>query len=153
MSVTTFKWGVTEAITTYLTTLLNGLVNSSSATTGKINGGTINNSVGLYQVISFELVAFFGSGTPTGGAYIGGWINYALDGVNFTDGGTGVDPARPVDFYIPVAASTKQQRILAQGIGILPYDFQVLIQNKTGTSMTGVLNTLKYTRTYEQGII
>jgi len=148
---TTFKWQAPETFTNLLTTGLNSLATSTSIITGKVLSTLIANSTGLYEFINFQMDVTFGT-APTAGAYIGLWILTALDGTNFEDGSTTIDPARSEDVYIPLLLSTSAQKIAVKNIVIPPYDFKILLRNKSVQAMAASGNILSYTRAYEQGV-
>jgi len=146
--MSTVKWGTIESLQSLLTTELNSLANSTSEITGKILSAEIDNEAGLYPYITFELVADFG-GNPAAGGYVGLWILKEIDGTNFEDGSTTVDPARTEDVYIPLRTNLSTvQRVTIVNIVIPPYGFKVLLRNKSGQAMDASGNTLKYRRHY-----
>lgn len=149
---TTFKWLAPETIVTQESTSLNSLANSTSESTGKVLGSAIANETDLYQLIDIEIVLASitsGSGSP----YIGIWFLYTLDGTNYDDGSTTVDPAKAYAVTVPLKASyTGAQRVVIEDIPIPPLGFKTLLQNNSGAALASSGNTFKYRRHFEQGV-
>ncbi len=146
---TTFKWAAAETYTTYMGASLNSLANLATAGDGPV----IANSTALYQFISFELA--LAALSPSSGAYIDIWIQYALDGANFADGSKALQTSGLLTTFQLDTTASSSQRVTSRGpIPILPFDFKLQVRNQSGVQLSGVgapANTLSYSRFYDQG--
>src|SRR3990167_242242 len=83
---TTFKWVAPEALTSYLTTELNTLADSTSDTTGfSAAGAEIPNETDLFQYINLELVIATQGAARSAGGFVEVYINYSADGTTYDD--------------------------------------------------------------------
>ncbi|GAC1397708.1 MAG: hypothetical protein NVSMB60_08030 [Mycobacterium sp.] len=148
---TTFKWVTPEALTTSLSTELNGLANgaytAASATITNETGVT-----GLYEFMALELV--LSSLTPTGTPSISVFLLPAVDTTpNFEDGGGAVAPANGTLLCVfDLSTSVGAKRRTRWGLQIPPFDFKLVVLNSAGPALGATLNTLKFRRSYEQGV-
>lgn len=142
---TDIKWKAAESLTSLLTTELNSLANSTSASTGKVLSGAITMSSDLREFIAFQLDVTYGS-APSSGGYVGLWMVRSIDATNFEDGDTSTDPSKAEEVIFPLRAVTTAQRIIIPGFVVPPYDFKILLRNKAGQAMSSSGNTLKYSR-------
>ncbi len=141
---TTFEWVAPESIGTALTTELNSLANGSFSA-----AFALDNSTGLYQFISFELV--LASLTPVAGQTVGLYISVSVGGTNYAD----ANQADNLVVAWPLSTSASAKRKTASLIPIPPQKVSISIGNLTITS--GVAfgasgNTLKYARFNGQGV-
>jgi len=146
---TTFRWQAPEAYTTYMGASLNSLANLATAGGGPV----IANETGLYQFISFELV--LAALSPSSGAYVNIWIQYALNATNFADESKALQTGLLTMFQLDTTASSSQRVVSRGPIPILPFDFKLQVRNGSGVQLSGVgapANTLSYRRYYDQGV-
>ena len=147
---TTFKWVAPEALTTALTTQLDGLIDSTSDTTGfSAVSAEIPNETDLYQYINIELVLGI-QVARSAGAFVAVYINFAADGVTYDD--TSVKSFAQLLTVFQLDAATTARRLTKTNLPIPPLDFKLLVLNDTGQSFAATLNTLKYRRHNEQGV-
>jgi hypothetical protein len=143
----TARWAAPESIQTPHSTDLNSLANSSSESTGKVLGSAIDNEADKYMNADFELNLGSFGGTPSSGGYVELYLLYSVDGTNFCDGSTTVDPpATALVGAFAIRANTAAQRITIDGVPLLPFKFKTLLRNKTGQSFNASGNTLKMRR-------
>lgn len=144
---TTFEWVAPEAIATAHSTTLNSLAD------GSFSGASsaITNETGLYQSIWLELV--LASLSPAAGAYVDIWIEATLDATNYSDASKPLQTAKLLyTFQLDTAAATAQRIVTPRPVVIPPLDFKLEVRNKAGVSFGASGNTLKYRRSYEQGV-
>lgn len=109
-------------------------------------GSTLDNSASRFLYADFE---FNGgcSGSLGNGGYLSLYLMPAMDGSNYVDGATGLDPAATALVgVIPLqaaAASTANRAILRQ-VPVPPYSFRPLISNDSGSSALKTVNELRY---------
>ena len=148
---TTFQWVAPEALTSYFTTELNSLADSTSDTTGfSAAGAEIANETNLYQYINLELVVAAQGAARSAGAFVAVYINYAADGTTYDD--TSNKAFAELLAVFPLDAATTARRLTKTNIPIPPLDFKLLVLNDTGQALAATLNTLKYRRHNEQGV-
>jgi hypothetical protein len=148
---TTFKWIAPEALTTYFTTELNSLADSTSDTTGfSAVGAEIAAETDLQQYINLELVVAAQGAARSAGAFVAVYINYAADGVTYDD--TTNKAFAELLAVFPLDAATTARRLTKTNLPIPPIDFKLLVLNDTGQALAATGNTLKYRRHNEQGV-
>ena len=124
---------------TVLSTELNSMANNAIVISPEI---TLTNQNYLLAELEF-LISGMG-GAPTANTAFIGWILRALDGTNYSDGGTSVQPARRPDFIFTVRAVATAQRLLYRGIYLPPGLMKFLLKNDgTGQALAASGNTLK----------
>lgn len=138
--MTVEKWLAPAALTSILTTELNGLTDGSYSSASV----AVDNETGLYRFISFELT--LPSLTPTGVPVANIFILYSMDnGSTFADGGGSVAPRNSsLIATLDTSTSTGAKKMIGGGYPILPLQFKVVLQNDLNVSLAGTLNTLKY---------
>ena len=147
---TTFKWVAPEALTTALTTQLDGLIDSTSDTTGfSAVSAEIPNETDLYQYINLELVLGI-QVARSAGAFVAVYINFAADGAIYDD--TSNKAFTQLLTVFQLDAATTARRLTKANLPIPPLDFKLLVLNDTGQAFAATLNTLKYRRHNEQGV-
>ena len=148
---TTFQWVAPEALTSYLTTELNSLADSTSDTTGfSAAGAEIGNEAGLYQYINLELVIAAQGSARSAGGFVAVYINYSADGTTYDD--TSNKAFTELLAVFPLDAATTARRLTKVNLPIPPLDFKLLVLNDTGQALAATANTLKYRRHNEQGV-
>lgn len=148
---TTFKWVAPETLTSYFTTELNTLADSTSDTTGfSAVGAEIANETDLYQYINLQLVLATQGAARSAGGFVAVYINYAADGTTYDDTSNKVFTELLAVF--PLDAATTARTLTKTNIPIPPIDFKLLVLNDTGQALAATLNTLKYRRHNEQGV-
>lgn len=148
---TTFQWVAPEALTSYLTTELNSLADSTSDTTGfSAVGAEIANETNLYQYINLELVVAAQGAARSAGGFVAVYINYSADGTTYDD--TSNKAFTELLAVFPLDAATTARRLTKANLPIPPLDFKLLVLNDTGQALAATLNTLKYRRHNEQGV-
>jgi len=146
---TTFQWGTPESYTTYMGASLNSLANLATAG----NGPVVANSTALYEYIVFELA--LASLSPSSGAYVDIWIQYALDGSTFADAAKALQTTGLVSSFQLDTTASSSQRVVSRPVTILPFDFKLQVRNVSGVQLSGVgapANTFSYRRFNEQGV-
>ena len=147
---TTSEWTVPEAIQTYFSTGLNSLADGSFVGVGS----AITNETGspaLYQYIWLELV--LAALSPAAGAFVDVWFVPTLDGSNYADAGKPLQAQLlATTFQLDTTASTAQRIVTPRPILLPALDFKLNLRNKAGVSFAASGNTLKYRRSYEQGV-
>lgn len=112
-----------------LTTELNSLASGSRTDGGPTAG--VANQTNLDQYARVELTVTFGT-APTAGGFVNLHVVQALDGTNYEDGGSGVDPgSHTIVASIPVKASTSAQRIVSRPFIIGPGKTKFILSNQT----------------------
>lgn len=148
---TTFKWVAPESLTSYLTTELNTLADSTSDTTGfSAVGAEIANETDLYQYINLQLVLAAQGSARASGAFVAVYINYAADGTTYDD--TSNKAFSELLCVFPLDAATTARTLTKTNLPIPPIDFKLLVLNDTGQALAGTGNTLKFRRHNEQGV-
>ena len=121
-----------------LTTELNSLANNSLAI-----GSTITATSSGMLMAEFELLVTYGT-APTAGTSVLVWLLREIDGTNFEDGGSSVQPLRLFDASFPLRAVTGAQRI-SRVVRMPPGNFKALLKNDgTGQSMAASGNILSF---------
>ena len=135
-----YRWSAPAAIATALSTELNSLANDANA----ITGTQVDNTTNRKTFIDVELVlASVDLSSQTNPAiYI--WFLYELDGTNQEDGAAGVNPAKAPDVIIPLREVNGAQRVIIPNTIVLPYEFDILVGNRSGAALASSGNTLKY---------
>lgn len=147
---TTFQWIAPESLTSYFTTELNSLADSTSDTTGfSAVGAEIANETNLYQYINLQLAVATQGSARSAGAFVAVYINYAADGSTYDD--TSDKAFAELLAVFPLDAATTARTLTKTNIPIPPIDFKLLVLNDTGQALAATLNTLKYRRHNEQG--
>ena len=145
----TFKWVAPEALTSYLTTELNSLADSTSDTTGfSAVGAEIANETDLYQYINLELVVATQGAARSAGGFVAVYINYSADGTTYDD--TTDKAFTELLGIFPLDAAVTARRLTKTNLPIPPIDFKLLVLNDTGQALAATGNTLKYRRHNEQ---
>lgn len=103
----------------------------------------IDNSSYLDTHMSLQL-AFTPEAAPTAGVVFNLYILYAVDGTNYEDGGTALQPVKMPVENVPCQANTNAQKVTVEGIQISPYKFKVLVWNATAKQHDAV-TLLAYT--------
>jgi len=128
------------AVTTGLSTELNALANGSLSAAS----GAIDNSAGqkaIYVDVEFNAGGTF---TPVTPAYMWVWFLRSIDGTNYEDGSSSVQPVRPPDAVVPITAgSSITPRNNRPQCVMPPGKFKVLALNKTGATLPATGNTIK----------
>ena len=148
---TTHKWVAPEALTSYFTTELNTLADSTSDTTGfSAVGAEIANETDLYQYINMELVVNTQGAARSAGGFVAVYINYSADGTTYDD--TSNKAFSELLAVFPLDAATTARRLTKTNVPIPPIDFKMLVLNDTGQALAATGNTLKYRRHNEQDV-
>jgi len=129
---------------TLLTTELNSLANNSLA----IGSAVTLTSAGMLWA-DLELVVSYGT-APTAGTAVLVWLLRDVNGSDYEDGGTSVQPLRLFDASFPLRNVTGAQRIIKR-IKLPPGTIKALLKNDgTGQAMASSSNTLKIRPDTEQ---
>lgn len=137
----TVSWASPEAIQTALSTDLNSLGNGSFSAASS----AIANSSGLYLYINLEL--YLNTLTPTAGGYVAVYLIPTIDGTNYIDT---TPPANTLIATFDLNTANATKRRSAVSIPIPPFDFKLMVENKSGAAFNASSNTLKYRRYSEQ---
>jgi hypothetical protein len=122
-----------------LSTELNALASGS-----RTNAGTaIDNSTNLDKYGYLELNVDFVS-APSAGAYCAIYMVMSLDGTNYADGSSTVDPGADAwVINIPILASTAAQNKQVGPIALPPSKFKLILLNVTGQAFPASGSTLE----------
>lgn len=124
---------------TVLSTELNSMANNALVISSEI---TLTNQNYLLAEMEFFISSM--GGVPTANTAFIGWFLRALDGTNYSDGGTSVQPARRPDFLFTLRAVSTAQRLIARGVYLPPGLLKVLLKNDgTGQALAASGNLLK----------
>lgn len=124
---------------TVLTTELNALANDARTNAGS----AIDNGANLDRFGWLELNVDFVS-APSAGGYCAIYMVTALDGTNYDDGSSSVDPgAHTWILSIPVRADTAAQRLHGQRFELPPCPVKFILENKTGQAFPASGSTLE----------
>lgn len=129
-----------DSIATVLSSDLDG---STFTNNSKKISASIDNTSLLHFWDDVELACTFAA-TPSANATVELYLIQSVDGTNFTDGSTTIDP--PTTSLIgvfPIRATTSAQRVSVRGVQLSPGLFKYLVINKTGVASSGTSNTLK----------
>lgn len=98
----------------------------------------IDNSSNLDDTMDIEL-AFDPESAPAAGAVFNIYILLSVDGTNYEDGGTSLQPTgkTPAEF-IPCRAVDTAQKVAKHGIPIPPQKFKILVWNATAVQHDAV---------------
>ena len=126
---------------------LKNLANAAIAQGAEVNneGGTIYAGV--------ELMVRLASGA-SGSPHVRIWFVTALDGTNYEDGSTSVEPTRAPDIVFPIRLSTTTQMRMVIGPVMLPNaKFKATLKNYTGQAFTNTNseNQLSYRTWKDEG--
>jgi hypothetical protein len=112
---------------------------NSLADGSRTNAGTeIDNSTNLDQYGMVQLDVTF-SAAPTANGYVGIYMVSALDGTNYEDGSSSVDPgAHNLVATIPVRAVTTAQRLTSPVFALKPAKCKFIVQNKAGSGSSAM---------------
>lgn len=127
--------------TTLLSTELNSL--ASGSRTNASSAVDNDNASNRYLFGTFELAVTFSS-TPLSGKTVDLFILPTVDGTNYADGSSSVNPGS--GNYVasfPVRAVATAQRLMLYNVPLPPTDFKVLLVNNSGQNMTASGHTLK----------
>jgi hypothetical protein len=120
-----------------LTTELNSLGNGSLSAAGS----AVDNDADHDQLCDLELAVTFGS-AATANAVVSVWFLGTVDGTNFEDGSSSVQPNRPPDAVFVCRAVTAH-RVMFYGARVPPRDFKPLLLNSSGQAFPASGSTLK----------
>lgn len=127
--------------TTLLSTELNAL--ASGSRTNASSAVDNDNASNRYLFAAFELAVTFSS-TPLSGKTVDLYILPSIDGTNYADGSSSVNPSSAqYAGSFPVRAVATAQRLLLYNVALPPTDFKVLLINNAGQTMAASGNTLK----------
>lgn len=131
------KWGAPSAASTVFSSI--GALTASGGkaiTTTAVSGNRERWS-------DWELVVTFAS-APT--LYDGVEVYFlpSVDGTNYSDGGTSIDPSIGPAAVFPVRAVTAAQRIVARQVQLPTTPFHVLVRNGATQAFSSGTHTLKY---------
>lgn len=143
---TTQKWTAIETPTTALATS----TDMDSLADGSLTaaGAAIDNTSGLYQYVTLEIV--LGSINPSGTPYVDCYLFASQDGTNYEDVSASAAHAIIASAFVTTGSSAK--RAVLRNIPIPPIKFKLCLRNRTGVSFAASGNTFKYARHYEQSV-
>lgn len=140
--VTEGKWEAPAAIVTYLTTELDSLANN-----GRVLGAKIDNVAdGENEMfLALELYVAAQGGARAAGACVDVYDLSSVDDTNFCYGDASLDPPPSTLLHsFPLDATTNARYVVETRLSIAPFDFKLLIKQRTGQAFAGSGNTLKY---------
>lgn len=143
MATTAILWG---AATSRTTGIAGDTINNGAASLGS----EIDNTANKDRFCSVELT-FRENAAPAAGAPFYLYLLQALDGTNYEDGGTAVQPLKGPDGAFPASAdNTTVHKITRRNIPIGPFKFKPLVWNATGqNSYASSVILLLYTHNEE----
>ena len=130
---------VKQTAGTSLTTGIAGVTVNSGA--GYL-GSEINNATDKRTGAVIELTFTHGT-APTANRVWLVYLLYAVDGTNYEDGGTSVQPSKQFHQSIPVKANTSAQKMTLRIPNLLPFKFKPLVWNDTNQNSSSSSVTLK----------
>ena len=134
--------------TTWLSTELNSLANSSANVLSTLGAAFQNTSAWIYYDVEFLAG---GTLTPAAGAFIEVWHLRSLDGTNYEDGSATVAPGRLADATIAVRAGTTITPRAGANRGVLPpATYKPIARNQTGVSLPASGNVISFAAYTEQ---
>ena len=128
-----------DSTATHMTTELDSIADDANAISGEIDN---TSALRLFEDLEF-LLKDNGSYSPSSGGVIEVYLLASIDGTNYPDGSTSIDPASTcfVGHFLPRPVSV-DQRMMLRDITIPALKYKYLLINKTGMDfVTG--NTLK----------
>jgi hypothetical protein len=128
--------------TSYLTTELNSLANNGAVLGAKID----NKADGENELfIALELYLAAQASARDSGAYVNAYLLASLDDTNFNYGSATplIDPGTFLTCFTLDAATTART-IIRPRLLIPPFDFKILLENKTGQAFASSGSYLEY---------
>ena len=135
----TIQWKTPTAQTT-------GISAAVIAAAGNYLGSAIDNRTNLDQFCTIEVLANF-SVAPTANKIISVYVLYSVDGVNFEDGSTTVDPTKSPVGVLVTRNVIGNQRVVIHGVPLDPHQFKVLVVNDA--DQTATVTVSLYTTRHE----
>ena len=137
-----FPWNTPSSRTTGIS------ASDNFANASGLLSSEIDNSSNLDDTMDIELT-FTPESAPTAGVVFNIYVLLSLDGTNYEDGGTSLQPTAktPVEF-IPCRAAASAQKVSRDGIPISPNKFKLLVWNLTAVQHNDVTLLVK---TYRKG--
>ena len=135
-----YRWSAPASIQTALSTELNSLANDSNAITSTQVDNTTNRKTFIDVELYLASVDLSAQDNPA--IYV--WFLYEIDGTNQEDGAAAVNPAKQPDIVIPLREVSATQRVIIPNTIALPYEFDILLGNRTGAALASSGNTFKY---------
>lgn len=135
------KWETAASRDELLTTQLNSLADQARID----RAGEIDNTDGD-QLGVLELNVTFGT-APDSGGYVLVYFVKALDGTNYEDGSSTVEPAaEAIIAHISLRATTSAQRRMSRPFELPPCKFSTILLNESGQSFPASGSTLHLLR-------
>lgn len=131
-----------DALQEYLTTALNALANNGNKLGAAIDFAAAGVDRKIYMDVEIYLASVNLSAQDNPAVNL--WLLPRIDGVNFEDGADAVDPARAPDKVVALREVNGAQRVAARFLLTNPDQAKILIENKTGATLAGSGNTIKY---------
>jgi len=132
------KWE-SGSVSTVLDSGANSLADDANAISSEIN-----NTADLYLFNDVELYTAALAYTPAAGSVVELYLVESLDGTNYEDGGSSIDPpATNLVGIFNIRAATAAQRHVIRQVPIPPLKYKYVIINKTGGTLAASGNTLK----------
>jgi hypothetical protein len=135
----TFPWAAATARTT-------GISAQNIADEAGYVGSEIDNATNLDDTMDLEVIINCATAPATSTAmHI--YLLYTLDGTNYEDGSSSVEPTT---VPIPVSARnvTGAQRVFVSGLNISPHKFKILAWNSLGQTSTTTVTAKTYRKGY-----
>lgn len=120
------------------TTGISGVTINSGA--GNL-GSEIDNSSNKDRFLNLELQFTHGSAPTVNTPWLV-YVLYAIDGTNYEEGGTSVQPKKWHVACFPVFADTSAHRVARANIPIAPFKFKLLVWNGTNQNSSSSSVTL-----------
>jgi hypothetical protein len=121
-----------------LTTQLNSLANEAFSDAG----AEYDNASNLFRFGDFEIDVTYGT-NPAADGYVALHLVKALDGTNYEDGSSSLDPSNTTWVgAVNVQATTSAQKVTLTGVPLPPFKFKAILQNVAGQAMAASGNTV-----------
>ena len=114
-----------------------GITSSAMNAGANLLSSEIDNETNLDRYLSLELTWTCGTAASENDV-VEAYLLYAIDGTNYEDGGTSVDPKKtPITFFVD-DGGTGVQKQTAVGISIKPFKFKVLLKSELDQNAASV---------------
>ena len=135
-----FPWNAPTIRTT-------GIAAESIANAAGFVGSAIDNSANLDDTLDLQVTINCAS-APVANTVLYVYLLYSIDGTNYEDGGTALQPVKVPVASIPARAVTGAQVVSVAGIPIPPQPFKIAVWNALGQTSTTTVLADTYRRGY-----
>ena len=135
-----FPWNTPTSRTT-------GIAAESIANGAGFVGSAIDNATNLDDTMDLQVTINCAS-APVANTVLYVYLLLAIDGTNYEDGSTSLQPVKVPVASIPARAVTGAQVVSVSGIPIPPQPFKIMIWNAVGYAVTTTVLADTYRRGY-----